>query len=349
MVKILDTTLRDGSYVNNFSFSAEQTSRLCEGLDQAGVDFIEVGHGVGLNASESGHGRSSTSDLEYMKAAAESVKKGKWGMFAIPGICQVSNLGPAFEHGIGFLRFGVSIEDFRKVFPFVEEARAQGVFTCVNFMKSYTHGPQVFEKAARESSAAGADIVYLVDSAGNMTPSQIRHYCERLDGVAFGFHGHNNLGLAVANALSAMESGAEVIDCSLQGMGRGAGNTMIEQFVAILQRQGHLSDIDLFSLLDLGETEIRQMLPSGGFDSVDLVSGLAGFHSSYMGIIRKFSLDFDVDPRKLILKVCEVSQADAPEVVVREKAVALRAEDDEAGYAHRFPLAKYFGNEQSSL
>lgn len=266
-MKLLDTTLRDGSYVVNFAFSAEQTARICAELDRAGIDLIEIGHGVGLNASEKGHGRASASDVEYMKAAATTVRQSKWGMFAIPGICHLSNLDPCFDYEIGFLRFGTPIEDYERVFPYVDKARSRGILTCVNFMKSYTHGPDVFEKAARATIRAGADVVYLVDSAGNMTPEMVSSYCERIGDLPFGFHGHHNLGLAVANALVAMERGALVVDCSIQGMGRGAGNTMTEQFVAINQRQGLFPEVDLFRLLDLGESEIRPLLPSGGQDS----------------------------------------------------------------------------------
>lgn len=345
--KVLDTTLRDGSYVNNFSFSAEVTSRICSELDQSGIDFIEVGHGIGLCASDRGHGTAAATDAEYMQAAAHAVNSGKWGMFAIPGICDIDDLDQCFDFDIGFLRFGVPVEDFRQVFPFVEKARTHGVFTCVNFMKSYTQPPQIFERAARESTQAGADLIYLVDSAGNMTPSQVRTYCERIGDLGFGFHGHHNLGLAVANALIAFESGAEVVDCSLQGIGRGAGNTVLEQFVAILQRNSLLENVDLFRLLDLGESAIRPLLSSGGIDSLDLISGIAGFHSSYMNVIEKYSIELDIDPRQLILKVCASTKSSAPEDLVRQKAVEVRAENEAAGFSRRFPMKKYFGQEQS--
>lgn len=348
-MKILDTTLRDGSYVINFGFTARQTSSIGTALDKAGIDLIEIGHGVGLNASKATDSPAIETDLAYMAAAAAAITSAQWGMFAIPGICELQHLDPCFEHGIGFLRFGVSIDSFERVLPFVEKTKEAGVMACVNFMKSYTREPIVFEKAARAVMSAGTDYVYIVDSAGNMTPSRVRQYCERISDLPVGFHGHNNLGLAIANALAAAESGAAVIDCSLQGMGRSTGNTMTEHFVALMQREGFLKDIDLLALLDLAEEEVRPLLSHVGHDTVDLVCGYAGFHSSYMNVIRENAIEFDVDPRLLIIEVCKVTQADAPADLVRQKAQELLQNSRSTGFGHRFPLATYFGHEQDQL
>ena len=348
-MKILDTTLRDGSYVNNFGFTTQQTTNISELLDKAGIELIEVGHGVGLNASDSGHGQAAETDVAYMEAAANAVSRAKWGMFAIPGICDLSHLDAAFDHGIGFLRFGVSIDAYETVLPFLQKSKAAGVIACVNFMKSYTKDPLIFEQAAREVIKWGADYVYIVDSAGNMTPNRVRQYCERIQDLPFGFHAHNNLGLAVANGLMADECGAEVIDCSLQGMGRCTGNTMTEHFVALMQRDGRLEHIDLLMLLDTAEEQIRPLLSNVGHDSVDLICGFSGFHSSYMNVIRRNALKFDVDPRLLIIEVCKVNQSEAPEDLVEEKAEILRRNSVNRGFSHRFPLAQYFGHEQENI
>lgn len=348
-MKILDTTLRDGSYVINFGFTAGQTADIGRALDRAGIDLIEVGHGVGLNASNSGQGQAAETDEAYMAAAAGAVTHAAWGMFAIPGICDLSHLDACIDHQMGFLRFGVSIDAYDKVFPFIEKAKDANILACVNFMKSYTREPIMFEKAARDVVAAGADYVYVVDSAGNMTPRRVRQYCERIGDLPFGFHAHNNLGLAVANALEAEACGAEVIDCSLQGMGRCTGNTMTEHFVALMQRDGKLGQMDLMALLDAAEEKVRPLLSQVGHDSVDLVCGYSGFHSSYMDVIRRFAIEYDVDPRLLIMDLCQQTQSEAPEDLVRQVAQDLRKASDARGYRHRFPLSQYFGHEQEIL
>lgn len=346
-MKLLDTTLRDGSYVINFGFTAAQTGEIARELEAAGVPLIEVGHGVGINASNAKKGDATETDEAYMKAAAEAIDKADWGMFAIPGICELGHLDAAIEHGIDFLRFGVAVDEYERVYPFIDKAKAAGITVCVNFMKSYARPPIVFEKVARETRDAGADYVYVVDSAGNMVPRQVRQYCERISDLPFGFHAHNNLGLAVANALEAAECGADIIDCSLQGMGRCTGNTVTEHFVAIMQREGKLIDIDLLALLDLAEERVRPLLEQVGLDSVDIICGYSGFHSSYMSTIRDAAIEFDVDPRLLIMDVCAENQSEAPTDLVRSKAAALREKSDQTGFRHRFPLKQYFGAEQS--
>ena len=74
-VKILETTLRDGSYAVNFSFTSADTAAICKELEEVGFEFIEIGHGVGLNASNTGHGQAAQTDEEYMIAAKNSLKK----------------------------------------------------------------------------------------------------------------------------------------------------------------------------------------------------------------------------------------------------------------------------------
>ena len=216
-------------------------------------------------------------------------------------------------------------------------------------MKSYARSPILFKKAARQAIGFGADHVYIVDSAGNLTPKMTRTYCERLSDLSFGFHAHNNLGLAVANSMVAADCGAAIIDCSLQGMGRSAGNTQIEQFVGIMQREGKLLDIDLMRLLDISETFIRPLLSQIGSDTIDVICGYSGFHSSYMKVIQEFSLKYDIDPRRLIVEVCSENIAFAPADLVERKAKEIRAITKEEGFNHRFSLAKYFGEEQNEL
>ena len=132
-------------------------------------------------------------------------------------------------------------------------------------------------------------------------------------------------------------------------MGRSSGNTMTEHFVALMQREGKLGHIDLFTILDTSEEQVRPLLSQVGHDTVDLICGYSGFHSSYMDVIRRNAVEFNVDPRVLIIEVCKETQSDAPEDVVRAKAHALRITSDAKAHRHRFPLAKYFGHEQRKL
>jgi 4-hydroxy-2-oxovalerate aldolase len=325
--KIMDCTLRDGSYAIGFQFTAHDTQAICSGLESAGVDLIEVGHGVGLGASREGFGDAAETDIGYMQAAEATLKSARWGMFCIPGIATLDDLQQAIDHGMRFVRIGVDCSQFREAEPFIKLARDNGLLTCVNFMKSYTCPPEVFARLVVEVEAYGVDIVYIVDSAGGMLPAQIAAYVQAVrslsQSVRLGFHGHNNLGLGVGNALCAVEMGVEIIDASLMGIGRGAGNTPSEQLICALLRMGIDCDIDPIKLLDLSDSLIMPLEAMGGSPSLDVISGLALFHSSYMGTIHKFANKYRVDPRMLILDVCSVDQTTAPDDLVEEKAIGL--------------------------
>jgi 4-hydroxy-2-oxovalerate aldolase len=351
-MKLLDTTLRDGSYVINFQFSAVETRTIAAELDAAGIELVEVGHGVGLGASGKGQGAARESDQEYMRAAAAAVKRGLWGMFCIPGIAELDDIALAADHGMPFIRIGTPIERIADGKKFIAAAKKAKMFVATNFMKSYTRSPQEFATAAQSAAEFGADIVYIVDSAGNMLPDDVERYFEATrsrTNVPIGFHAHNNLGLANANAFKALQLGSDIIDCSLQGMGRCTGNTITEQFVAILQKMGKGTQYNLFRLMDASEIYVRPLLTQIGHDSVDLVCGLAGFHSSYMSTIRDAALAHDADPRKLIIEVCKETQDTAPAKLVQAKARAIAEEDEKSGHRHRFPLRQYFGHEQNEI
>jgi 4-hydroxy-2-oxovalerate aldolase len=346
---LLDCTLRDGSYAINFQFTSEDTSRLCQSLEAVGVDWIEIGHGVGLCASQRGYGESAETDVAYMKAATSVLTRSKWGMFCIPGIATLEALKEAIDHGVGFIRIGVNLESCAAARPFVELAKKHDLFTCVNFMKSYVRPPQEFAKYAQEAEAYGADLIYLVDSAGGMLPEQVTSYIEavkeRTADLRLGFHGHNNLGLGVINALRAVEMGVEFIDVSLQGLGRSSGNTPSEQFVCALMRKGVDLNIDPVALMDVSERYVRPLQATATADSIDVISGLALFHSSYMGTIQKYALKYRVDPRRLIVAVCEIDRENAPDEMV--EAQAARLAQAGAHGAWKALYKNYYGNEQA--
>lgn len=81
MVQILDTTLRDGSYVVDFQLTAHDTALIGAALDAEGVPFIEIGHGVGMNASSNPSMRAASTDEEYLRAAAESITRQMGNVF----------------------------------------------------------------------------------------------------------------------------------------------------------------------------------------------------------------------------------------------------------------------------
>ncbi|MBV7298626.1 4-hydroxy-2-oxovalerate aldolase [Enterovibrio paralichthyis] len=349
---ILECTLRDGSYEIDFQFSKNDTLNICSALDNAGFELIEVGHGVGLGASEKNIGVALESDETYMQAAASSVSKGRWGMFAIPGIAELRHLELAKEYDMDFVRVGSTIEDFSKSEPFIRSAKQKDMMTCVNFMKSYAAAPEELARAARDAFNMGVDAVYVVDSAGGMLPNEVKLYVEAIKAeksdAVIGFHGHNNLGLGVGNALAALEAGATIIDTSLQGFGRSAGNTTTEQMIGCLARMGLEGHIDPIHVMDIGEDLIKPMIEKRGLTSIDTVSGMSLFHSSYMPTIHEMSVKYRIDPRQLIASVCSEDIVNASLELV-ERHAKLIADTKSSKGAWKPSYRNYYINEQAAL
>lgn len=346
-VNILEVTLRDGSYEINFAFTSSDTSIICKQLEGAGLKYVEVGHGVGLNASNSGHGKAVQTDEEYMIAAKNSLKKAKYGMFCIPGIARLSDVDLAAKHDMGFIRIGTNITEIPSSKEFIKKSKDYGMFVAANFMKSYALSPKEFAKTVLLSESYGADMIYLVDSAGGMFPKDIEDYyyaIRDVSDITLGFHGHDNLGFAVANSLKAVEVGFEFIDTSLQGLGRSAGNACTESFVAALKKLNYPCDVNLLKVLSAGQQYVKPLVQQRGKRLLDIISGFSDFHSSYMPHIQKYSAKYSVDPALLIIEMTKIDKVNLDDAVLDK--IAQKIKKNEQIYLGQFEFNTYVGGEQ---
>jgi 4-hydroxy-2-oxovalerate aldolase len=327
-IEILDTTLRDGSYVNNFRINADTTFEVVKGLDKAGIDYIEVGHGLGMNATTFENMKGICSDVEWIEATLKGINKSKWGMFFIPGIGRMEDIDLAASYNMDFIRIGANVDEYDRAAPFIERAKEKGMFVCANFMKTYALPYNEIGNWAAKAVDYGSDLVCIVDSAGAMLPHEVEGYVKAVKNVTdrkIGFHGHNNLGLAISNSIRAAELGVDVIDTSLRGLGRSAGNTVAEIFILVLERMGITLGYDIYDFLDVSERFIDPILNDyKQVDSFSILSGYAKFHSSFMPIIDLYSKQYDIDPRKLIVELCKKTCINAPNDVVEKLAVQLK-------------------------
>jgi 4-hydroxy 2-oxovalerate aldolase len=284
-----------------------------------------------------------------MQSAARSIKKAKWGMFCIPGVATLDHIRLAADHGMSFLRVGTDFDKVDTSVPYIELARELGLEVFSNFMKSYVLTPEEFGKLALRASNFGSQLVYLVDSAGGMLPSEVVRYInaskDLASDVALGFHGHNNLGLAVANTLVCIENGVSMIDTTLQGFGRSAGNASTEQVISALARAGYDYCVDPIKAVELGEILIRPLIERRGLSSLDIIAGQALFHSSYMPKVLSFAKKYRIDPRALILELCKENRVDAPDATLEKLAQHLT---DAWPAPHVLPRANYYGEEQEN-
>ena len=261
---ILDCTLRDGSYSIDFQFTAKDTSIILSGLQNLGFKYIEIGHGLGLNASSLKKKKAAETDETYLKIARDILDTSMYGMFFIPNIGRMEDLDLAYHYDMDFVRIGTNVTDVNEAKKPIQYAKNLGFTVFSNLMKSYTLPPEKFAEKAKLVEEFGADVIVLVDSAGGMLPQDIQKYISAMkkNGVKtqIGFHGHNNLSLAVGNSLEAIRCGADFIDTSLCGIGRSAGNAPTEVMVSILKKMGYTTNIDIFKVMDFAEKIIGPLL-----------------------------------------------------------------------------------------
>ncbi|MBI5227921.1 4-hydroxy-2-oxovalerate aldolase [Candidatus Micrarchaeota archaeon] len=344
---IMEITLRDGSYVINFSFTSADTAFVCKELEEIGFEYIEIGHGVGLNATNKGYGQAAATDEEHMVAAEGALRKAKYGMFCIPGIARLEDIDLAAKHNMGFIRIGTNVTEVQKSEEFIKRAKDYGMFVAANYMKSYVSSPEQFAQNVLLSEKYGADMVYIVDSAGGMFPSDVRRYFESIrkaSNIDIGFHGHDNLGMSISNSVEAFELGALFVDSSMQGLGRSSGNACSEVLVAALKKRGHEINVDLRRLFELGQNFVQPLLSSNGKMPLDIISGYSDFHSSYMPAIQKCSAKYRIDPILLILEWTKIDKVNLDQKLLED--VAQQIKKEEKIYLTKYGFERYVGGEQ---
>ena len=172
-IKIMDVTLRDGSYANHFQFSLAQQKAITQGLEELGIEYIEIGHGMGLGASSRRNGIALHSDDEYLGMAQRTLKKAKYGMFCIPGIATLEDIVKAHRYGADFIRVGTNVTEIEQSKPYIYKAKELGMTVMANYMKVYAVSPKIVAEQVVKSQNLGADYVYMVDSAGCMLPKEL--------------------------------------------------------------------------------------------------------------------------------------------------------------------------------
>lgn len=310
MEKLLffDSTLRDGSHAISHQISAENIRAYCRQIDGAGLYTVIVGHGNGLGASSLQVGLSAVSDAEMLKTARAELKKSKLGAFLIPGFGTIKDdLGPAIDIGVDLFCIAVHCTEADIASQHIEHVRKKNKEAYGILMMCHMASKEKLLEEALKMQGYGAQGVILMDSAGASIPimvsEKIKFLSERLS-IRLGFHAHNNLSLAVVNSLTAIESGATVIDGTLRGFGAGAGNCQLEVLAGLLSKIGIETGLNLYKMLDVSDSVVSRIMKAPQeITSVSLVSGLAGVFSGFAKHVERAAKRFGVDPRDIFMEL----------------------------------------------
>lgn len=327
-VTLVDTTLRDGMSSVSHKFTAQNVADIARGLDRAGVHTIEVAHGIGIGASSIQYGQASETDPDYVRAAVEAVENAEIAVLYVPGIATITNLKAAIDAGITTVRVAVHCTEADCAQQPVEWAKSQGLTVMCFLMMSHKLEPAALAEQAALLDSYGADVVYVVDSAGAMVPRMAGERVTALrDSIsaAVGFHAHNNLGVGVANAMVAAERGATFLDGSLRGLGASAGNAQTEVLAAALERDGWHTGTDLFTLIDTAENILAPLMKEPQIiDETALILGYAGVYSTFFHPTKRAAKKYGVPARDILLELGRRGVIGGQEDMIIDVAVDLQ-------------------------
>lgn len=338
-MNVLDCTIRDGGYVTNNKWEREPLKKIVITLSSAGIKYIEIGNTLGLGMW---HGSPTPHTDEYFMEACMPYKGDSMlGMFFIPGIGRKEDIAWFQENGGGFVRVGANATTIETTFDYISYAKSLGLWVSCNLMKTYTISKYNLVRMAKGVIDSGADCLYLVDSAGGMLPNQVSDYVRSIKDfydISVGFHGHNNMQLANGNSFAAIQAGADFVDGTLQGLGRGAGNAHIESLVAICQKANIIPNkCNVLELADEGERVVGGLVHLGNTKR-EINIGINNFHDSFTGLLEESSRKYGVDPDLLMEEVCKINVINPSEELFDLAALRLkngRRFDYAPAYAHK--------------
>ena len=307
-VLISDPTLRDGNHAIGHQLSSEQIAAYCASADAAGIPIVEVGHGNGIGASSLQLGVSKTNDDDALKIARANLKHSMLGVHVIPGFATIEkDLKPAIEAGVDVVRVASHCSEADITERHIKYARNAGKIVYGVLMMSHMVTKEILAEEAIKMQSYGAEGIIFMDSAGYYLPSEVSERVTTLVNalsIPIGFHAHNNLGMAIANSIAAIESGASMLDGCSRGFGAGAGNAQLEVLVGVLERMQYKTNINFYKLLDtadLAEKILMKEVPT--IKSASIVSGLAGVFSGFMKPVMRISKEFNIDPRDVFFEL----------------------------------------------
>ena len=330
-IRLLDSTLRDGSHAIRHRYTPLQVAMIAGKLDEAGVHSIGVGHGDGLGASSIQYMRSLHSDDELLTAARRVIKRARLAVTFQPGIGTKQQLERAAELGADLVRIATHCTEADIAIQHIGLSRDLGMDVHGDLMMPHMTTPETIARQGRIMVDAGATGVHIMDSAGALTMDDVKAriadmLAEFGDEAEAGIHAHQNLSLAVANTIVAFQEGATLADACLAGAGAGAGNCQLEALVAVMEKTGMGPGIDLWTLEDVADRVVRPIMTTPPIvDRTTLTQGFAGVPGSFLHHAFSAADRFGVDARDILVEVGRRKSVGGQEDLVIEVAARLAA------------------------
>jgi len=319
--------MRDGSHALKHSYTVEQVTSIAKALDESHVPLIELSHGDGLGGSSYTYGFSAVDEFELLQAAGKVIKNGKLTVLLLPGIGTIEDLKRARDCGAQAVRVATHVTEGDVSAQHMKAAKELNMMAVGFLMMAHMASPEMIAEEAKKMESYGADYINLADSAGYLMPEDVKLRIEAVKNavqIPVGFHAHNNLGMAVANSLIAVQAGASYVDATLCGLGAGAGNTQIEVLAGVLKRNGYETGLDFYRLMDTADQLVRpMMLRPQVVDSGSLMLGYTGVYSSFLLHVYHAAEKYRLEPRDIMVELGKRKMVGGQEDMIVDVAYQL--------------------------
>lgn len=272
-IRVLDVTLRDGGIVNDFQFGEENMKLILHAIEDSGVDFIELGYIEKNTGTERGRSQFINEKVIPQYFLIEKKQGVTYSAMFDYGKFDVEKLGDRVDSGIDAIRFAFHKRNFHDVKPIYEAIIEKGYDTYMQPMVTLHYTDSELEELVEMANSLHIKGVYFVDTFGQMQQPDIMRLTEFFDSrlhpdLALGFHSHNNIQMAYANSIAFLQYPTErdkMIDSSIMGMGRGAGNLNTELILTYLNQYygTHYNNLPLLKIMDTVLSKIKAEYPWG--------------------------------------------------------------------------------------
>lgn len=328
-IKVHDMTLRDGMHPKRHLMSLEQMLSISKGLDEAGVPLIEVTHGDGLGGSSVNYGFPAHSDEEYLSTVIPAMKQAKVSALLLPGIGTVDHLKKAKELGVHTIRVATHCTEADVSEQHITYARKLDMDTVGFLMMAHMASAEKLIEQAKLMEGYGANCIYVTDSAGYMLPEDVYAKISAVrdalkPDTEIGFHGHHNLSMGVSNSIEAIRGGARRIDAAAAGLGAGAGNTPMEVLVAVCERMGINTGVDVFKISDVAEDLVVPIMDHPiRIDRDSMTLGYAGVYSSFLLFAKRAEKKYGISAREILVELGRRGMVGGQEDMIEDTAITM--------------------------
>lgn len=280
--EILDCTIRDGGYLNNWDFDEKMVKELYRNVSKTGVGFVELGF---KNLAKDGTGKWCSVQEKLINDLFKNLSGAKIALMIDFGKADLSAIPHAKDSRVKLYRIACHRDKIIEAISLCEKIKQKGYLTSIQLMGIVGYTQKEMSDIVKPLSKSSVDYIYFADSYGSLFPQDIKKYIKYLKptGKKIGFHPHNGLQLAFANTLEAIGNGIDIVDGTVYGMGRGAGNLPLEVLIIYLEKtrdNKKYNSMPLFDLIDRYFIELQNKL-KWGYSLPYMLSGIFEVHPNY--------------------------------------------------------------------